>query len=242
MGAARKTAWSTLSAKETKARLKTHPLPAPFPRLVAHALRRDEAVLWCDGPWARPKKMPIDPAKVALIVIDGPLATKKGLSLRYEDILGSGFVPRDDQSFLFLGEVEAHDIFAVPEVLALFPRGLAVERIASLESPDGGIFIADHFHAPLVVSGVSDSGASIAKGTELRIGAYARYLSGVPKREAKSFDTLEELLPFLADGEDDTWAILEELKNKKFPKAFVVPTLPRPTRTGAKKKQRRARR
>lgn len=222
--------WSALSASEARARLASRSLPREFHALALQALRRDEGVLWCDGSWIRPRKVPVpDLARIALIVIDGPVTTGESLSLRHEDIVGGGHVARDSVAFLFLGEVSARDVFAVPEVLALFAEGLTVERLAALETPDGHVQVARHLHAPLVVSRVFGGGVSLSKGTEVRIGAYARHIDGLPKKDTRHVDSLAELLPFLADQDvdSDSWARLEELRNKKFPASFVVPLLRR---------------
>lgn len=230
--AKRKAKWLVLTAAEAKARIAERGLARAFHRLALHALRRDATVLWCDGAWARPRKAPLpDLADVALIVVDGPLRTKGGLSLRYDDLAGGGFVARDDTAFLFLGEVRAQDVFTVPGVLALFPAGVTVERLASFEGADGHVLIAHHLHAPIVVSGVSGSGATLVKDTQVRIGAYARHIFGLAKKATRSFDELAELLPFLADEVDDVdaWELLEGLKGRKLPKSFALPACPPPT-------------
>jgi hypothetical protein len=239
--------WSVLTAAEARARLvERQDLPREFKQLATYALRRDEGVLWCAGAWSRPKTMPADLSRIALVVVDGPLVTTGSLSLRYGDIVGGGFVARDDAAFLFLGEFKARDIFTVPDVLGLFPQGATIERIASFEGADGHILIAHHLHAPIVVSGVSHSGATLAKDTEVRIGAYARQIFGLPKRGTPAFDSLEELMPFLADQVDDvdSWELLEGLKGRKLPAKFELPALPRPTRTppAAAKKKPKAKR
>lgn len=226
--------WSVVTAAAAKDRISRQGLAKPFRDLVGHALRREETVLWCSGAWARPKKVPVsDLAKVALVVIDGPLITKAGLRLRYDDLVGGGHVARNDAAFLFLGEVQAQDIFNVPDVLALFPRGVAVDRIASFEGADGHVLIAHHLHAPVVVSGISGGGATVAKDTDVRIGAFAREIFGVPKKIAGAYEELEELLPFLADrmNQDHIWALLEQYKGKKLPKSFVLPQPVRPIRS-----------
>lgn len=221
-----------LSTNEALERLKGR-LDARFALLVEHNLRRHNRsgranVLWCAGAWARPKTPPCSDAEladVALIVIDGPLVTKKSLSLRYEDFTGSGFVARDDAGFLVLGELRARDLFSVPDALALFPEGITVERIASFEGADSLVQVAHHLHAPVVISGLGSSGGQVSPGTEVRIGAYARHLGGLPAKSAKRFETLEELLPFLEDDGDDDWARVESLKDEALPASFKLPAL-----------------
>ena len=142
-----------LTAAEARARLSERGLAKEFQRLATYALRRDEGVLLVRRSVGAAEELsPPDLASIALVVVDGPLVTTDGLSLRYEDIVGGDFVVRDNAAFLFLGEFKARDVFTVPEVMALFPQGATIARIASFEGADGDVQIAHHLHAPIVVS------------------------------------------------------------------------------------------
>ena len=254
-----------VSIREAADRLKASGLSKRDLELATHPFRfelrpdsqrepQDKAV-WIDEPWTK-LGLEAVPAKrgvkrkaakhgdlgVGLVVFTKPVVTKYALSMRYEDLLGYRN-DRDEKAVVFLGPVHARDVNLVPGVIAVFAGGLTVDRIAVFDGADSHARICHHLHAPLVISGVSEGGAQLAKDCNVRIGAYAGHIGGMPKGYAvRSTPSVAKLLPFsteidfdreMIDEDADAWELYETVfKDREFPSDFK---LPRPAKTGAAK-------
>jgi len=215
-----------IGVAELRTRVAGADLPKGPRAVLLHALkhaREGDVAQWVDVPFAKLDRKELraaDPARTVAMVFTKPFVTKDALLLT-DSYLG-GRAQRDGMAYLFLEEVRARDVCSVPETLAIFAKGLVVKRLASFDSPDGHAEVAGRLVAPYVVSNVSGGGLYLAPGTAVEIGAYARFVKGLPRGTTTvKHDTLREMLPFLdEDAEDvDAWELMLELveTGKPFP-------------------------
>lgn len=142
----------------------------------------DDVGLWIDGPFDEVcRKVAPLPRRLAIAVFASPVDTKHSLVLRTIDLFGWR-LERNGAIFLFVEPVCARDVCTAPEVLSLFAKGLTVERVACFDGGDSHAEVAGHIDAPYVFSNHRGSGGlTIARGTEVRIGEYARHIYELPK-------------------------------------------------------------
>ena len=176
----------------------------------------DAVGLWIDEPWAElsAKDLRASPTKVAAAVFTRPIRTPRSLVLRPRDLFGFD-LERDQFAFVFLGPVRARDVCMVPDKVAVFARGLTVNRVASFDGADAHTTVAGHLRAPYVISGVGGGGVHLEPGTKVGIKEYARHVYGLPKgTTATRRASLLAMWPFLgkeAVEDEEAWEIVNEL-------------------------------
>jgi hypothetical protein len=194
----------------------------------------DALGLWIDEPWdtLSPKDLRAPPTKIVAAVFTRPINTKRSLVLREQDLFG--FRAERDGTFtaVFLGPVRARDLCQVPETLAVFAKGLTVDRIASFDGGDSHTAIGGRLKAPYVVSGVGGGWAELERKTVVSIGDYARYIRGLPKgTKAVKHRSLAAMLPFLAEEakESAAWEVIDSFieSDREIPKKRAFKVTPR---------------
>lgn len=233
---------------EARERLEWLPLQRAQRELCLRGVRDGDVCAWIDGPWplggAQPavtrEPYPLDFEQkkpgVALVVLERPIASKRSISVCYEELFGFR-EDRLDATTLFLGEVWARDVNMVPNNVAVFAAGLRVQRLALFDGMESRASIDHVLEAPLVISGFRGGIGGVTLRCQVSVGAYAGWIENLPERAARHvYDGVHQLLPFFeahgvatSELEDGVfpWAIFEQhYKNRAFPRSFVLPTQP----------------
>ena len=180
-----------VSLAELKRRLEASGLSKGLMTPLRAALRLDhpddwdsnDLALWVDEPWdtVAPKRLRASPTNTVAVVFTQPIHTKRPLVMRYSEMLGFD-AQRDGKVFVFLEPVHTSDFCMVPDCVAVFAKGLTVDRLASFDGADSSTTVAGVLAAPYVISGVSGGWVNLEPKTRFEVANYARYVPKLPPR------------------------------------------------------------
>lgn len=219
-------------------------LPPATVKVLRNVLEREREPargLWVSKAWKNlgPKDFQAT-SNPCVVVFAEPVVTSESLVLTPRHF-GGLFGERDTAVFVFLGSVTCKDFCTAPGTLAILDGGLTVERLACFDGGDAHTDVHHHLEAPYVISGLGGGWVELAKDTKAKVGAYARYIKGLPKGDkAKKHATVASLLSLaeeeLEDQEAWEWAVGFIDAGRALPVAKASPTPTKTSRTITTKK------
>lgn len=207
-------------------------LPAASVKVLRNVLKREREPargVWISKAWGSLGFKDFQAtSNPCVVVFAEPVVSKESLVLTPRHF-GGLFGERDTAVFVFLGAVTCNDFCTAPGTLAIFDGGLTVERLACFDGGDAHTDVRGHLEAPYVISGLGGGRVELAKNTKAKVGAYARYIKGLPKGDtAKKHATVASLLSLpeeeLEDQEAWEWTVSFIVGGRALPAAKASST------------------